>query len=156
MTEASSTHRLGIRTAATSCAQDGLWFQHKVDPDSPADNVCRAYRVIGNLDVEALRAAWRALVDRHEVLRTTIVEHDWQPVQQIDVRPRSDLSIVDITETPDEAARVCAELAGTPLRLADGPLARPAVIRLSPTEHLVMLVAHRAIVDELSMSILIG
>lgn len=156
MTEASSTHRLGIRTAATSCAQDGLWLLHKLDPDSPAANTCRAYRVIGNLDTTALREAWHALVNRHEVLRTTIVEQDWQPVQQIEVRPRSGLSIVDLTGRPAAAERVCAELAGTPLRLTEGPLARPTVLRLSQTEHVVLLVAHQAIVDERSMSILIG
>jgi (S)-beta-tyrosine adenylation enzyme len=155
LTKASSAHRLGIKNAVTSCTQDGLWYLHLVDPESAAHNVFRAYRVSGDLDLEALRAAWHALVNRHEVLRTTIVEHDGQPVQQIEVRSTAEVSIVDASRRPQLADRVVTELAGAPIRLAEGPIARPIVIQLGPTEQILLLVAHQAIIDEESMSILV-
>lgn len=37
--------------------------------DAVAERVRRTYRVAGPLDVPALRAAWRELLDRHEILR---------------------------------------------------------------------------------------
>ncbi|MFI1890353.1 AMP-binding protein [Streptomyces jumonjinensis] len=39
-------------------------------PGLPAHPVCRVYTVRGELDAQALRTAWRAVVQRHEALRT--------------------------------------------------------------------------------------
>jgi hypothetical protein len=44
---------------AESSAQDGLWSQEKLTPNSAASTVCRAYRVSGRPLFDALRAAWR-------------------------------------------------------------------------------------------------
>jgi (S)-beta-tyrosine adenylation enzyme len=165
VTEASRTQ--GSRQVVTSAAQDGVWLLDQLVPNAPASSTCRGYLVTGELDVEALRAAWRAVLGRHEVLRTTLVEVDGRPVQRIAADDASG-SFVDLGHLPSpdpgtRAARMCAEGAGTAIDLADGPLARLTVARLDASEqdaseldaseHVVLLVLHRAVADEPSASI---
>ena len=54
-----------------SFAQESLWYLDQLAPGEPTFNVSAAIRVVGSLDVEALRGAFREMVRRHEVLRTT-------------------------------------------------------------------------------------
>ncbi|WP_326821765.1 non-ribosomal peptide synthetase [Streptosporangium sp. NBC_01756] len=149
------------RFAATSSVQDGLWWLAKLSPGSPVHTVCRAYRVAGRLDVDGLRAAWRALVRRHESLRCTIVERAGRPVLRIAGDVADDVwSFVDLAsqpaDQPDAAAGAfCAGLTATPLRPAVGPPARLAVARLGAEEHVVALVVHRAVADDASISIVV-
>ncbi|GIH66867.1 hypothetical protein Msi02_76840 [Microbispora siamensis] len=148
----------------TSCAQDELWFRQTLVPDSPAHTLCRAYHVRGDLDVAALRSAWRAVVRRHDILRTTLVVVDGLPVQSIapdGAAPEafSDLGAIALLDAAPHAAEAAvaglgAELAGRPMDLAAGPLARLAVARLAPGEHAVLLLAHEAVADDRSMAIL--
>ena len=155
MTEASPTPGPGTRWAATSPAQDGLWFLDRLVPDAPAHTVCRAYRVTGDLDLGALRAAWREVVRRHEILRTVLVDLDGGPAQEIaadcDARSVVDLGDVGAGTQPE---RLCAELAATAVSLGDEPLARLIVARLGAAGHLVAFVLHQAVADDRSMSIL--
>jgi len=153
-------HEFGARRAVTSAAQDGLWFVDTCVHDAPTYQVCRAYRVRGELHVDSLRAAWAGLVVRHESLRTTLVSQDGRPSQLIageraDVPSFDDLGAVPALAGDFEARRWCADLAATPLDLATGPLARLVVARISASEHLVVLLLHQAVTDEESTSILI-
>jgi non-ribosomal peptide synthetase component F len=153
-------HEFGARRAVTSAAQDGLWFVDTCVHDAPTYQVCRAYRVRGELHVDSLRAAWSGLVARHESLRTTLVSREGRPLQLIageraDVPSFDDLGAVPALSGDFKARRWCADLAATPLDLAAGPLARLVVARVSASEHLVVLLLHQAVTDEESTSILI-
>ncbi|HEX4815240.1 MAG TPA: condensation domain-containing protein, partial [Nonomuraea sp.] len=139
----------GVRRTVTSSVQDELWFLQKLIPESPAHNVCRAYRVRGPLDVGALRAAWRSVVCRHEILRTTLVEVDGLPVQRI----ADDWDERSFVEPGPYAAP--GRLAATPFDLATGPLARLYAAATGADEHVLTVVAHEAAVDEESMSMLV-
>ncbi|MFP2903085.1 AMP-binding protein, partial [Corallococcus sp. 4LFB] len=59
-----------------SFAQQRLWFLDQLAPDDASYNLPVALRLLGRLDVEALRRAFEALVARHEALRTTFFEHE--------------------------------------------------------------------------------
>ncbi|GII88160.1 hypothetical protein Ssi03_61500 [Sphaerisporangium siamense] len=159
MTEASRARGSGTRRAVTSCAQDGLWFLHGTAPCAPAYTVGRAYRVTGELQVPALRAAWRAVVRRHESLRTTLVEESGRPVQEIapecDPRAFADLGTAAGPDPDATAARLYARMASEPLDLAAGPLARLGVARLGAGEHLVLILLHRAVADDASMAVVV-
>ena len=61
------------RQLPLSFAQQRLWFIHQLDPDSAAYNIPRAVRLVGELDVSAIRSSLRQIVARHEVLRTRFV-----------------------------------------------------------------------------------
>lgn len=155
-----SSRTRGASWAETSAAQDGLWFLNALDPGAPGPCVCRAYRVTGDLDRGALRAAWQAVVHRHDALRTTLTERGGVPMQRIVAVRDAPLSFADsgavpATDRDAAAAWWIASRAATPMRPADGPLARLSVARLGAREHVVVLLLHRAIADEASMSVVV-
>ncbi|MFC5827060.1 non-ribosomal peptide synthetase [Nonomuraea insulae] len=144
----------GIKRAATSWLQDQAWFLQKLVPDSPAYTMLRAYRTTGELDVAALGDAWRSVVLRHEILRTTLVEAGGLPVQEIaaDCHPHAFTEVDAPGSTPEE---ICADLARTPLDLEEGPLACLTVARLGQDDHLLVLRLHEAVADEWSVATLL-
>jgi amino acid adenylation domain-containing protein len=129
-------------------------------PDPRAHRVHRAYQVLGALDVEALAAAWRAVHLRHDVLRTRLVEVDGEPVPSVSPGSGARPTLVDLGHLAPAGRQAAADRASTgwvvaPLSLATGPVSRLVVMRLSDTEHRLLLVVHRAAADESSMSILV-
>jgi hypothetical protein len=92
------------------------------------------------------------------VLRTTFIEVDGQPVQQIGepdpVRlAATDLRPVDRLLREIEVRRLAAEEARRPFDLARGPLVRGALIRLDESERILLLTMHHAASDGWSLSI---
>ena len=69
--------------APLSFAQQRLWFLDQLEPENSFYNVPRAIRMKGDLNVEALHLALTELVQRHEVLRTSIALIDGQPRQSL-------------------------------------------------------------------------
>lgn len=93
--------------APLSFGQRYVWAHQQIAPDSAAYNLCLALTFDGDIDAAALRAAFTALVRRHEVLRTTYhTDENGEPYQRIhqDLPPR--LTDVDLTGEADADARL--------------------------------------------------
>jgi hypothetical protein len=133
--------------------QEGLWFEHQLDPASTVYHIPVALRLRGALDETALHRALHALVTRHEALRTRFVAEDGLPRQIIDPAPADlPLAVVDI---PADAVNTwVTEQIRRPLDLATGPVFRTALARLAPDEHVLVLVAHHIVADGWSVGIL--
>ncbi|MBW4721864.1 AMP-binding protein [Saccharothrix obliqua] len=134
-------------------AQQGLWFLHELLPDS-ALNTCFAYDVTGPLDVDALRAAWRTLLRRHDALRYSVREVGGLPVLDAS-GPGADAVVVDLAGDAAAAERRRAEIAATPFDLAAGGPVTLTVLRVHDRRHLVVLAAHRLVADESSLAVLV-
>ncbi|MBU8901081.1 non-ribosomal peptide synthetase, partial [Corallococcus sp. M34] len=143
-----------------SFAQQRLWFLDQLEPGSAFYNVPVAVRLSGALDVDALERSFEALVQRHEVLRTTFGTHDGEPVQLIAsaVRipwERVDLSDVAASERDAAMRSWVARSARCSFSLQSGPLLRATLLRLSDREHVLVLVMHHIVSDGWSMEILV-
>lgn len=142
-----------------SFGQQRLWLLDQVLPGTTAYNLARAFRLSGSLDPVALASALQSIISRHESLRTVFISLDDQVNQVILSTLKFDLPISDISDLPDvqreqAALSMAGEEAGKPFDLSKGPLLRAKLLRLSPVDHILVLVIHHIIVDGWSMNLL--
>jgi len=145
--------RANRNSAPLSFAQQRLWFLNQLEPESSAYNERSALQLDGPLDINALRGTLNAIVERHEVLRTTYGMTDGgESEQRIGAATTFDLPVIDISELEEtrrdgEVQRIAAELRERPFDLGkDRPL-RLALIRLSPYSHVLVAVQHHIASD---------
>ncbi|NVJ15426.1 non-ribosomal peptide synthase/polyketide synthase, partial [Myxococcus sp. AM010] len=143
-----------------SFAQQRLWFLDQLEPGSSSYNIPIAVKLTGTVRVDALEQAFRALVLRHESLRTTFQSNGGAPVQIIAAESEVQLRAVDLSglsgaERTSEAQRLIAEEAALPFSLTRGPLLRTGLLKLSEQEHVLVLVMHHIVSDGWSMGVLV-
>jgi len=143
-----------------SFAQQRLWFFDELEPNSAAYNISNAVRLFGRLDVAALEQSFKALIRRHEVLRTTFTVVEKQPVQVISqigdhYLPTTDLRMLSKAERQAEVSRRIIDESSRPFNLLRGPLVRTNLLRLADDEHMLLLTLHHIISDGWSMGVLV-
>ncbi|MEO8673848.1 MAG: amino acid adenylation domain-containing protein, partial [Tahibacter sp.] len=136
-----------------SFAQQRLWFLDQLEGASATYNMPAALRLRGDLDVAGLRKSIQAIVDRHEILRTTFVQIDGEPCQQIAVRMDLDLALTDVDESA--LATYVEQFCSTPFELARGPLMRVELLRIHCDHHVLLINMHHIISDGWSIGILV-
>ena len=148
-----SSHKIPL-----SFAQQRLWFLDQLDSGKSVYNICRAYRLRGRLDIDALTQSFNEIVRRHEILRTVFPTVDDQPVQFIIPNlpltiPVLDLQKLSPAEQETETSRLANEEVGYSFDLARGPLLRLRLMRLSTEKHVLVFAAHQIICDGWSVSL---
>jgi amino acid adenylation domain-containing protein len=147
------------RPAALSARQRRLWLLDKLNPGGCLHNIPRATRLLGALDLEALQTALDGLVSRHEILRTTLIETDDGPRQQVQPPSRTKIRLVDLRRRPDsereaEARRFLVQDAQRPFDLSHETPLRACLILLGAEEHILSLLTHQVASDSWSKSVL--
>ena len=141
-----------------SFAQERLWFQQNLKPESTAHNITARRHFPGAVNADLLERALRALVRRHEILSTCVVEADGVPTQEVreDLSPTID--IYDLTHLAGTEQRTGAESAiekfsARRFNFASGCLLRVALIRLSSNDCHIVMTAHHIVCDGWSLGI---
>ncbi|WP_327675288.1 non-ribosomal peptide synthetase [Kitasatospora sp. NBC_00458] len=134
-----------------SFAQRRLWLIDRMEGPSALYNLPIALRLTGPLDPAALEAALGDLVDRHESLRTLVVEQDGEPHQRILAPADSRVPFDHRTAPPADPAAELAACAAVPFDLAADLPVRAHLLPLAPDEHLLVLVLHHIAGDGWSM-----
>jgi acyl carrier protein len=147
-----------LRRAPLSTSQERIWFFEKLWPKSAAYSLSIPYELRGPVDVRALRRSLETLVDRHEALRTRIVEEDGNPAQLI--LPPGQFSVQTLTPSP--AGPMTAEQVKAVLQPlvaqrmdAGGPLFQCFLWRFATEENLLLMRIHHIIADQYSVRIMI-
>ncbi|HEX4393980.1 MAG TPA: amino acid adenylation domain-containing protein [Mycobacterium sp.] len=136
-----------------SYGQRSLWFLYQLAPGSPAYTITYAGQIRGELNVAALEAAAQALVDRHDILRTTYTTRDGQPVQL--VHPRLPVRVNRLELDPGKTQRWLRREFDRPFDLRTGPVVRFNLITQGPDEHLLVLTLHHIAVDMWSIDLIL-
>ena len=144
--------------AELSFSQQRLWLIDQIAPGGGAYVISGAVELSGMLDVGLLEQALRALVDRHESLRTIFPRIEGHPRQVVSAPEAWVLPIVDLSgeQHPRERLRqlLCEEVERG-FDLAHGPLFRAQLYRLTADAYVLLLTMHHIISDGWSLSVLI-
>ena len=142
-----------------SFAQQRLWLAHRLDPDNPAYNVPCIVRITGKLSTSSLRQALAMLIERHEILRTTYIEHDGLPTQVIASTVDTPFKVVNISEFDvsgyDDALRLAGNESRVPFDLRSGPVLRATLFSFSQTDHVFALIMHHIVSDGWSVPLML-
>jgi len=141
-----------------SLAQERLWLFQQLHPQTAVYHLPVMFRLCGDIDVSALRRSIKAIVRRHEPLRTTFRLENGRPAQMINRAAEVDLQLEDLTLITDDARNGALqqrmkEALNVPFDLVTGPLLRVRLLRLAPKEHVLLIVFHHIIADGWSIGI---
>src|SRR6476469_3824943 len=89
-------------TGVASAQQHAFWLADELDPGTPAFNLVRIFRIDGSLRADALRQALQGILDRHEVLRSGLVERGGDVVQEVHPTVTIELVRHDLFTLPPE------------------------------------------------------
>ncbi len=142
----------------TSFAQDRLWLLDKLTPDNPVYNIYAAVRLIGEIDLELVAESLNLLIERHETLRTVIVERNGVPFQRILQPWQIEVPVISLKDTlRDEALHeIIHTFLYEPFQLSKGPLFRVRFVQTAENNHIALFAMHHAVSDGWSLSVLIS
>ncbi|MEV5873295.1 amino acid adenylation domain-containing protein [Streptomyces sp. NPDC052101] len=132
-----------------SFSQRRYWFLHQLE-GGETWNMSAAFRLTGSLDQDALAAAIRDVVERHEILRTTYVaDDDGEPHQRIlpvaEAFEQAQLPVVEVAS--EDVSGAVDEAVAHGFDLATEIPFRASLLRCSPQEHVLVMVIHHIATD---------
>ena len=138
-----------------SFGQEGMLFLSKFKHGNDYEyNMPFAFRLHGNLQVEALQASLNAILQRHEVLRSSFPSlQNEADVQQICIHEQA-LTLCALHSTEEQLPAHIAENACFDFDLTSGPLVRVSLLRLAEQEYVLLLNIHHIVFDGWSIGIL--
>ncbi|MQS10733.1 amino acid adenylation domain-containing protein [Streptomyces kaniharaensis] len=137
--------------------QEPLWLLNRALADDSGNNVVGALRISAAVDGEALRAAARDVVERHDLLRAAVQATSGVP--RWSYAPHADPPITTRTLTrPFDEAAVRGFVAEIATRAV--PLDRPPLLNLGllhgPGEALLVLSLHHLVADQHALELVAG
>lgn len=132
-----------------SFAQERLWFLSRYEAEASLYNVPVALKLCGTLNKQALHAALREIVARHETLRTSFQEVNGMPLQSIAPAFNLPMPVVEIAEAG--ITEFLHRETRTPFDLATGPVIRASLLQLGDQNHVLVVVLHHIVCDGWSL-----
>ncbi|MDX3696407.1 condensation domain-containing protein [Streptomyces europaeiscabiei] len=148
--------------APLSPAQEQIWILQQLHPDSSSYHFQALVDFDGDLSVDLLESALNAIMERHEVFRTSVrLAEDGSPVQLVHpyqpyTLPVTDLSELDGDARQDALDAFTAQLLATKFDLERPPLVRWHLFRLGADRHVLLHVEHHLIHDGWSFNLFLG
>jgi amino acid adenylation domain-containing protein len=144
-----------------SYSQQRMWFFEHLAGESASFHIPLGVRLKGRLNMAALGQTFGEIIRRHESLRTVFPAVDDQPVQVIQPPSKFNLPLIDLGGLSDEvreqqAARLAQEETLRRFDLAEGPLLRLMLLRMSIDDHIVICTMHHIIGDGQSFEVVIS
>ncbi|HIK04822.1 MAG TPA: amino acid adenylation domain-containing protein [Trichormus sp. M33_DOE_039] len=143
-----------------SWAQQRLWFLYQLEGANSTYNMPNALQINGELHVEALKQTLSAIVQRHEILRTSFDLIDGSPVQVINPDARLSWEVIDLRELTTDQQQAAVEKfsneeAQKPFNLNQAPLVRATLLQLDAHSHVLLFNLHHIVADGWSMGVII-
>jgi len=148
-----------IYVLPTSLGQERFWGLDRLNPGNPTWSVPVRFRLQGALDPGLLARAFNLIIQRHEILRTTLTAVDGQPAQVIKPALEIEVPVVDLRQIPKperdaEVDKLSFKEARWRFDLAVGPLFRATLLRIEDNEHVMLVTPHHSVIDYLSIGLI--
>jgi amino acid adenylation domain-containing protein len=141
-----------------SFEQQRAWLESMIRP-AAAYNVHGRRLLRGQLDVAVLERCVRAIIDRHDTLRTSFPLADGRPVPRVAAPGAGPgLRLADTSRAPDPAAaaaRLADDQAAMTFDLAAGPLLDCLLVGQGDAEYLLSITIHHIVSDGWSIGLFV-
>ena len=159
LTSETIKRRTQLTPAPLSFAEQRLWFLNQLEGENNTYNIPFAKLLNGNLNLAALEGAIAEILRRHEVLRTRFQVINCTPMRIIDPEITLTLKVVDLQDLPEAehlttVKRLVTIEADKPFDLANDPLIRVHLWRVSSQSHVLLINIHHIVSDGWSLGIL--
>ncbi|MBY6534864.1 non-ribosomal peptide synthase/polyketide synthase [Rhodococcus sp. BP-148] len=135
-----------------SLAQQRMWFLNRLDPQSAVYNVPMAVRLVGEMNVDALKGAVLDVVGRHEALRTYYPTVDGTPVQRVVSVDEVALDLNPIAVSETGLLEVVSDTVGRGFDVASAVPLRAALIEVGRNDRVLVVVVHHISADGSSIA----
>ena len=137
-----------------SFSQERLWFINRLQ-GSVFHHVPLDFIIKGSLNADALSTALREVVNRHELLRTVIIEEDGTSFQQIKDLNEWQLEFIDGSKYDAAELEKCIKnLVDHPFDLSKDHMLRAHLIRINEDEHRLIVTIHQVALGNWSLFVL--
>jgi amino acid adenylation domain-containing protein len=141
-------------TAPLSYGQQRLWLIDQLGGGASVQyHMPTVLELTGLLDVARLQAALLAVVQRHEVLRTTYISKGDTALQQVNEVNALALPVADIAANAAAVEAAVDAVVARPFDLSHELPLRAQLLRLAPERHVLVLVLHHIASDGWSSAI---
>jgi len=135
-----------------SSAQQRMYFLYELDRSTLAYNMPQVVRLEGELDKAKITAAFKKLVARHEILRTSFRDSEGEILQFI-----SEDADLEVAWSETEESGIPDLIRGfiQPFNLSKAPLIRVGLTKSVHRDHILMVDMHHIVGDGVSQAVLI-
>ena len=141
-----------------SFSQERLWFIDRLE-GSVQYHMPSVLTLKGRLNREALEKTFHTIINRHEVLRTVIIEHEGQGYQYVNTVDNWSLGFIEISDKNGKAPDLSVlmmPLIGKPFDLSADYMLRADLLKIDDQDHILLATMHHIASDGWSRSILIN
>ncbi|MDZ7356795.1 MAG: amino acid adenylation domain-containing protein [candidate division KSB1 bacterium] len=142
--------------------QQGMWFHTLLAPESGVYFEQLSCAITGQIDLEAFRRAWDAVIQRHPILRTSFIgESLKEPIQVVHRHVSMPFEYLDWSGlSPERQAQQLDAFLEVDrkrgFKLSEPPLMRCAMIRFGADRHQLVWSYHHILMDGWSLPLVLG
>ena len=143
------------------CTQTQLrcWVLDQLQPGNPALNVAVRWEIRRTFKASTIEAAFRRIIQRHEILRTRFIERQGNPYQQVVDAVDFKLSVIDLRNMPADQREqrilsIGEETASAPFDLSRAGLFRVTLLMVENMRAFLLITAHQTCFDGWSIRVL--
>ncbi|TQV81102.1 condensation domain-containing protein [Aliikangiella coralliicola] len=147
--------------AYLSCSQNRLWFIDRMQSSSAQYNMIMALELNGGLNVDAIRQAFKKIIERHQVIRTTIHSTpEGEPFQVIRNHDGFSIPLIDLSSLSNEKQeerlkKIYQGEASKPFDLSKDLMLRVQILKRAKESHIMIVTMHHIASDGWSQIILV-
>lgn len=135
-----------------SFSQQRLWYLQYAEDATPISNIPITINIEGDLNVTALTKAFKYIIERHEILRTTYHSIHFHVVQVI--HDYFDFAIETIHCTADELPTLLSIEANKKFDLSKDLMVRVKLFKVADGKQILLVTQHHIVSDAWSLNIL--